>query len=93
MLTNALTAMSLQRRLHCSNPNIWTSLCSDGLHCMLFLMNLFTAPQTVSVTFCDPATGQWIHTGELCLPGISTCAWIDGKVVYQTGMNNESEKA
>ena len=85
MLANALTTMGLQQRLRCSNPNIWTSLRSDGQHSMLFLMNLFTAPQTASVSFRNPATDQWTHTPDLHLPGISTLAWTDGKVVYQTG--------
>jgi len=85
MLTNALAGLGLQRRVRCSNPNIWTALRSDGRRTMLFLLNLFTAPQTVQVSFQHPATGMWLDTGEQCLPGISVRAWMDGRTVYQTG--------
>ena len=85
MLSNALTSMGLQPRVQCSNPNIWTSLRSDGTHTMLFLLNMFTAPMTAHVCYADPATGVQIDTGTHRLPGISVRAWMDGQVVYQTG--------
>jgi beta-galactosidase len=55
----------------CDNPNVWTSLLSDGEHGLLFIMNLFSGPLTCTVRFRHPQTGQWLDTGKHTLPGIS----------------------
>lgn len=89
MLTNALIALGLRPCVQCDNPNVWTSLRSDGTHTMLFLLNTFTAPMTASVSYQDPATGAQVDTGIHHLPGISVRAWMDGRVVYQTGEAGE----
>ncbi len=55
----------------CDNPNVWTSLLSDGSHHLLFLMNLFTGPLTCTVSYRDPSMKKWIPAGTHTLPGIS----------------------
>jgi len=49
MLAALLARLGLRQRVTCSNPNVWTSLWSDGEHSALFLMNLLSAPQQTSV--------------------------------------------
>ena len=49
MLSALLSRLGLRQRVTCSNPNVWTSLWSDGKHSALFLMNLLSAPQQTSV--------------------------------------------
>jgi hypothetical protein len=36
--------------VRCSNPNVWTSLRSDGTKRMLFVMNLLSAPMSTDVS-------------------------------------------
>jgi hypothetical protein len=55
----------------CDNPNVWTSLLSDGENSLLFLMNLFTGPLTCTVRCRNPRTGEWQDGGTYTLPGIS----------------------
>jgi len=57
--------------VRCDNPNIWTSLLSDGQHHLLFLLNLFTGVLTANVAYTDPASGRVIEPGPQTLPGIS----------------------
>lgn len=79
MLRRALASLGWQARVRGDNPNVWTSLRSDGQRSMLFLMNLFTAPMTVRAEFCDPATGAWVDTGVHRLPPISVQMWHNGR--------------
>jgi hypothetical protein len=85
MLTNALTACGLKRRVECSNQYVWTSLRSDGKRSMLFMMNLFTAPMTARIRYRDPVGGAWVDTGEHTLPALSVWAWADAKIAYRAG--------
>jgi beta-galactosidase len=55
MLTGLLQTLGIDPRVRCSNPNIWTSLLSDGDRSMLFAMNLFTAPMEAEL-LCRPAS-------------------------------------
>lgn len=87
MLTNALTACGLDRRVECSNQYVWTTLRSDGKRTMLFIINLFTGPMTARVRYRDPVGGAWVNTGEHTLPALSVWAWADGKIVYRAGEN------
>ena len=41
--------LGLQRRVECSNPNLWTSLRTGGGRSALFIMDLFTSPQEAEV--------------------------------------------
>jgi hypothetical protein len=54
MLGALLERLGLQRRVECSNPNLWTSLRTNGNRSALFIMNLFTSPQEAEVR-CRPA--------------------------------------
>ena len=50
MLTNLLGQLGCQTPVViCDNPNVWTSLRSDGERFMLFVMNLLSAPMTAEV--------------------------------------------
>jgi len=82
MLFRALSALGVEQRVRCDNPNLWTVLRSDGSHSMLFILNLFTAPLTANISFRDPVTNAWVDTGTHHVPGISVHAWMDGQTVY-----------
>ncbi|MGC9349618.1 MAG: beta-galactosidase [Anaerolineae bacterium] len=43
--------LGLNRVVTCSNPNVWTSLITDGGQCLLFLMNLFSAPMKAKIRY------------------------------------------
>lgn len=47
----------------CDNPNVWTSLRSDGKQNMLFIMNLFSAPMKANVRV-KSADGRYRDLGE-----------------------------
>lgn len=47
----------------CDNPNIWTSLRSDGNQSMLFIMNLFSSPMKANIKI-KAKDGSYIETGD-----------------------------
>ncbi len=53
MLESLMALLGLERRVECSNPNLWTSLRSAGGRSALFIMNLFTSPQEAAIR-CRP---------------------------------------
>ncbi len=53
MLSYLLAEVGFQQKVSSDNPNIWITLRSDGKKEMLFLMNLFTTPQTISISYQD----------------------------------------
>jgi beta-galactosidase len=77
MLRQALARLGCQPVVQCNNPNVWTSVITDGTQSMLFMLNLFTAPLTARVLVRLPAArglGQpeaWIDAGSHILPGIT----------------------
>lgn len=71
LLRGALLRLGCQPMVECSNPNVWTSLLSDGNQAALFLLNLFTGPLSASVRYRHPAGGAWIDAGTHILPPIS----------------------
>lgn len=71
MLRGALERLGCRPIVECSNPNVWTSLLSDGEHSQLFLMNFFSAPFTVRVRCRLPGSSTWVDAGEHTLPGVS----------------------
>jgi hypothetical protein len=81
MLRKALEELGIDPIVRCDNPNIWTSLHSDGTHALIYLLNLFTAPMTTTVSFRDPASGNWVDLGRQTIPGITVQAWSAGKQV------------
>jgi hypothetical protein len=78
MLRLGLSRLGCQPVVQCDNPNVWTSLLSDGQQSQLFLLNLFTAPLTAQVAFRDPASGGWIEAGVHTVPPVSVLP-LDGK--------------
>jgi len=54
MLERLMARLGLERRVECSNPNLWTSLRTAGGRSALFVMNLFTSPQEAEIR-CRPA--------------------------------------
>jgi beta-galactosidase len=71
MLRQAAARLGWKAAVTCDNPNVWTSLLSDGRHSLLFLLNLFSGELTASVTYRDPASGAVRETGPQTLPGVS----------------------
>jgi beta-galactosidase len=71
MLCQALSLLGWKQAVRCDNPNVWTSLLSDGQHSLLFLINLFTGPLSATVGYLDPASGAWVESGPETVPGIS----------------------
>jgi beta-galactosidase len=59
MLRYLLELMGVdQPVVNCDNPNVWTSLRSDGLHSMLFIMNLFSSPMVAAIQVTLPGKPQ-----------------------------------
>ena len=54
MITRLLEMLKLDRKVTCSNPNVWTSLRTAGKHSVLFVMNLLTAPMETELA-CRPS--------------------------------------
>lgn len=48
--------------VRCDNPNIWTSLRSDGKQSMLFIMNLFSAPMRAGIQV-KQVDGSYVDLG------------------------------
>jgi beta-galactosidase len=71
MLTALLESLGLQRRVACSNPNIWTSLRTAGDRSMLFAMNLLTDDMEATLA-CRPAwSGEFISLGTRTIPAMT----------------------
>ncbi len=49
--------------VQCDNPNIWTTLRSDGQKSMLFIMNLFSSPMKANIKV-KIKDGSYMDTGE-----------------------------
>jgi len=71
MLREAVSFLGWQPVVRCDNPNVWTSLLSDGHESLLFLMNFFTGHLTARVSYQDPRTRNWIDKGSQTLEGIN----------------------
>jgi beta-galactosidase len=54
MLDWLLTRLGLRRKVSCTNPNVWTSLRTDGKRSMLFIMNLLSSQMETSID-CQPS--------------------------------------
>ena len=71
LLRDALRRLGCQPVVECDNPNLWTSLLSDGERCLLFLMNFFTGPLQATVSYRHLGSGTWTQTGAHTIPGVS----------------------
>ena len=54
----------------CDNPNVWSSLRTDGQRRMLFLMNLFTSEMKAMIKVREP-DGSYRTLGEQAIPAMS----------------------
>ena len=57
------TASGGKMLVHCSNPNIWTTLWRSGDRALLFVLNLFTTPMNAEISIHLNPTGK-----EILLP-------------------------
>jgi len=71
LLRDGLARLGCKPVVDCDNPNVWTSLLSDGEHDLLFLMNFFTGTLEATVRYRRPGCGTWIQTGTHTIPGVS----------------------
>lgn len=71
MLVYLMEKLNLERRVYCSNPNVWTSLRTVGRKSMLFIMNLLTASMETKVQCRPEWSGDLIDKGKHELEGMS----------------------
>lgn len=64
MMEALLGRLGLERRVECSNPNLWTSLRAARNHSALFIMNLLSSPQEADVSCRIPRRPQKLNTGH-----------------------------
>jgi hypothetical protein len=62
MWMSVLEILGLKPIIHCSNPNIWSTLWVSGDKGLLFLLNLFSAYMEAEVSIALP-NGKFINTG------------------------------
>jgi hypothetical protein len=63
--------LGLERRVECSNPNLWTSLRSSSGRSALFIMNLFTSPQEAEIRCRPAARSGVVNLGQVKLEPMS----------------------
>ena len=73
MLMALTDRLGLQRRVMCSNPNVWTSLLHYGGEGVLFLINLFSTPMQAEVSY-RAANGGLVDLGEQFVEAMSVLA-------------------
>ena len=64
MLVYLLSRLDYKQLVSCDNMNIWHTLRSDGNQQMLFLMNLYTAPQSANIEYVDKS-GKVVNLGKI----------------------------
>ena len=75
LMKSLLKDMGLQQKVVCSNPNVWTSLRSNGEKSMLFILNLSSSPMEARIT-CSPVAGRASVTGDHKLSAM-TVEWVE----------------
>jgi hypothetical protein len=70
MLVYLLSKLNCQQLVTCDNMNIWHTLRTDGNQQMLFLMNLYTAPQSANIEYLDKS-GKLVKLGKIELEAMS----------------------
>jgi hypothetical protein len=51
MVHAMMDSLGIKQKVHCSNPNVWTSILSKGDKSVLFVMNLFVSKQITKISF------------------------------------------
>ncbi len=64
MLLYLLSRLDYKQMVTCDNMNIWHTLRSDGNQQMMFLMNLYTAPQSANIEYVDKL-GHLVKLGKV----------------------------
>ncbi len=63
MLAELLELLGANRKVHCSNPAVWTALHTSGQKSLLFVLNLYSSPNSVHLQ-CRPShSRQMIDLG------------------------------
>ena len=70
MLVYLLNKLDYKQQVLCDNMNIWHTLRSDGNQQMLFLMNLYTAPQSANIEYLDQS-GNLVKLGKVEVEAMS----------------------
>jgi beta-galactosidase len=70
MLVYLLNKLDYKQQVMCDNMNIWHTLRSDGNKQMLFLMNLYTAPQSANIEYLDKS-GNLVKLGKVDVEAMS----------------------
>lgn len=78
LICKALTRLGGSQIVRCDNPNIWTSLLSDGSHSLLFLMNFLTGPLEARLIWKNPVTGSWVEAGKHAVEPVSVKVITEG---------------
>ena len=53
MFVYLLSKLGYKQQVTCDNMNIWHTLRTDGNRQMLFLLNLYTSPQSANIEYFD----------------------------------------
>jgi beta-galactosidase len=71
MLVTLLARLGLEPVLSCSNPNVWAVLWTGQEKAVLFLLNLFTAPQEAQISCHLEPHGPLVEAGRHTLGPVS----------------------
>ncbi len=83
LVTSLLHELGLQQKVLCSNPNVWTSLRSNGEKSMLFILNLSSSPMEAQITYSSAAGHPSVTAGHKLPP--MTVQWVEA---YQRVKDN-----
>lgn len=68
LVTYLLGQLGCRPSVQCSNPNLWTTLWSDGTHGMLFAVNLFSGAQQAEIR--GTIDGASFELGRVTVPAM-----------------------
>ncbi len=71
MLLAVLDRLGLRQLVYCSNPNIWAPIWVHEDKALCYLINLFTAPMTTSVSFQTSPNSPLTGIPEVTIPPIT----------------------
>jgi beta-galactosidase len=69
MLLKLLGRLGLHQAVVGSNPNVWSTVRTDGKRAMLFAMNLTSSPMETSYEITLPERADHVRLGPLKIPG------------------------
>jgi beta-galactosidase len=92
MLASLMGMLGWKQKVKCSNPNVWTSLRTDGKRAVLFLMNLFSSPLDAEVRCWSPLSQTMIDLGHHAL-GAMTVKAVELKAAQRPAPAKTKAKA